>query len=92
MSLHLTAKASIVSQATHWHLLPAAPAKAIWQAINPHTGKRRIDEGFPPQWRDTTVEKEMFIRLKWGSIWQIVGSDSLQSLVGTPPEGIVMSE
>ena len=35
--------------ASYWHLLPEASQgrKAIWDAINPHTGGRRIDEAFP---------------------------------------------
>ena len=35
--------------ATYWHMLPEATQarKAIWDAINPKTGKRRIDEAFP---------------------------------------------
>ncbi len=35
--------------ATYWHCLPQLnqARKAIWTAVNPHTGKRRIDEAFP---------------------------------------------
>lgn len=94
ISLHLTAKASICRPATYWHMLPEAAQarKAIWQAVDPHVGKRRIDIAFPHEWRETTLENEMLIRFKWGSTWQVVGSDNYQSLVGTPPAGIVVSE
>ena len=34
----------------------------------------------------------MFIRFKNGSTWALVGSDNYDSLVGTPPVGIVFSE
>jgi phage terminase large subunit len=34
----------------------------------------------------------MFIRLRNGSTWQVIGSDNYSSLVGTPPAGIVFSE
>ena len=34
----------------------------------------------------------MMIRFKCGSTWQVVGSDNFQSLVGSPPIGIVFSE
>ena len=34
----------------------------------------------------------MFLRLVNGSTWQVIGSDNYQSLVGTPPLGIVFSE
>jgi hypothetical protein len=75
-------------------MLPEASQarKAIWDAINPHTGKRRIDEAFPPEIRETTRENEMLIRLKCGSTWQVVGSDNYNSLVGSPPVGVVFSE
>lgn len=78
----------------YWHMLPEAEQarKAIWEAINPHTGKRRIDEAFPPAIRKTTREQEMLIRFKNGSTWQVVGSDNFNSLVGSPPVGVVFSE
>lgn len=66
--------------------------KAIWDAINPHTGRRRIDEAFPPEIRSFTRNDEMMIGLKVGSSWQVVGSDRFDSLVGSAPAGIVYSE
>lgn len=70
----------------------AQARKAIWEAVNPHTGIRRIDEAFPREVRDTTNEQQMFIRFRNGSTWQVVGSDSYNSLVGSPPVGLVFSE
>lgn len=94
VALHWTAKAAHKRVGGYWHMLPQASQarKAIWDAINPHTGKRRVDEAFPLQIRDTTREHEMFIRFKNGSSWQVVGSDNYDSLVGSPPIGIVASE
>lgn len=94
VGLHGTACAAHQRVGTYWHLLPEATQarKAIWDAINPRTGKRRIDEAFPVELRDTTRDQDMFIRFKVGSTWQVVGSDNYDSLVGTPPIGIVFSE
>lgn len=94
IALHLMGKASVTRPATYWHMLPEYEQgrKAIWNAVNPHTGHRRIDEAFPHEWRASYDEKGMFIRFKWGATWQVVGSDNYQSLVGTPPAGIVLSE
>jgi phage terminase large subunit len=94
VALHWTAMASCQRPATYWHMLPEAAQarKAIWQAINPHTGMRRIDEVFPLEWREATNETEMLIKFKWGSTWQVVGSDNFNSLVGSPPAGVVGSE
>lgn len=66
--------------------------KAIWEAVNPHTGKRRIDEAFPPQIRKRTDNQTMTIELVNGSMWHVVGSDNYNSLVGSPPAGVVFSE
>lgn len=94
IALNLTGKASIERQGNFWHMLPeyAQGRKAIWSAVNPHTGRRRIDEAFPEEWRSNTNEQEMFIRFKWGSTWQVVGSDNYQALVGAGVAGIVFSE
>ena len=75
-------------------MLPEATQarKAIWTAINPHTGIRRIDEVFPHELRANTNEQEMFIRFLNGSTWQVVGSDNFNSLVGSPPAGVVYCE
>lgn len=66
--------------------------KAIWDAVNPHSGKRRIDEAFPLELRKSTRNQEMMIEFKNGSSWQVVGSDNFNSLVGSSPAGIVYSE
>jgi hypothetical protein len=78
----------------YWHCLPeyAQSRKAIWTAINAHTGKRRIDEVFPKQIRDSTNDNEMFIRLRNGSTWQCIGSDTYNATVGASVAGIVYSE
>lgn len=70
----------------------AQARRAIWDAVNPHTGIRRIDEAFPVAIRASTNEQQMFIRFINGSTWQVVGSDSYNSLVGSPPVGLVFSE
>ena len=78
----------------YWHMLPEAAQakKAIWNAINPHTGKKRIDEAFPLEARRKTHNSEMWLEIDNGAIWQVVGSDNFNSLVGSPPVGIVFSE
>lgn len=94
IALHRTACAAFERKASYWHMLPeyGQARKAVWAAVNPHTGKRRIDEAFPPELRSSTREQEMSIVFKNGSTWQVVGSDSYNSLVGSAPAGIVYSE
>lgn len=92
--LHRTAVAAHERTANYWHCLPKyeQARKAIWEAINPHSGKRRIDEAFPPEIRARTDNSSMVIELKCGSMWRVVGSDNPDSLVGAPPAGISFSE
>lgn len=94
VALHKAAVAAHDRVATYWHMLPeyAQARKAIWNAVNPLTGKRRIDEAFPAELIESRNDQEMFIRFKIGSTWQVVGSDRYDSLVGTPPAGVVFSE
>lgn len=92
--LHRTSVAAHERVANYWHCLPRyeQARKAIWEAINPHTGKKRIDEAFPPAIRARTDNSSMVIELKCGSMWRVVGSDNPDSLVGAPPAGISFSE
>jgi phage terminase large subunit len=94
VALHFAATKMATKPGTYWHMLPEASQarKAVWDAINPHTGMRRIDEAFPKQLRATTREQDMLIRLKNGATWQVMGSDNYNSLVGSPPVGVVLSE
>jgi phage terminase large subunit len=94
VALHRTACAAFERVAGYWYMLPEykQARKAIWDAINPHTGLRRIDEAFPHELRSVVRHDEMYIRFKNGSSWQVVGSDNPNSLVGAPPAGIVYSE
>lgn len=94
VALHFTACAAHERVGVYWHLLPQhnQARKAIWDAVNPHTGLRRIDEAFPKELRETTREVDMAIRFKCGSLWQVIGSDNYDALVGTPPIGVVFSE
>ena len=92
--MHWAAVAAHLRPATYWHMLPeySQGRKAIWTAVNPHTGIRRIDEAFPKELRAATNDNEMFIRFKSGSTWQVVGSDRFDATVGSPPAGVTFSE
>ena len=94
LALHFAAVAAHQRVGGYWHMLPEAAQarKAIWLAVNPKTGKRRIDEAFPLELRANTNDQEMLIRFRNGSTWQVVGSDNYNSLVGSGVAGIVFSE
>lgn len=92
--MHWAAVSAMERPASYWHCLPefGQGRKAIWTAVNPVTGMRRIDEAFPEAIRANTNDQEMFIRFKNGSTWQIVGSDRYNNLVGAGVAGVTFSE
>jgi phage terminase large subunit len=76
----------------YWHMLPQynQARKAIWQGMT-KDGKRFIDY-IPQELVKSKNDQEMKVELNNGSIIQIVGSDNIDSLVGTNPIGIIFSE
>jgi phage terminase large subunit len=92
--LHHAAVSAMRRPGNLWHCLPEynQGRKAIWTAINPHTGRRRIDEAFPDVLRENVNDNEMFIRFKNGSTWQVIGSDRYDATLGAGCTGIVYSE
>ena len=77
----------------YWHALPeyAQARRVIWDAIT-KDGQRLIDISFPPEIVAKRHEHEMKIELINGSIWQPVGADNFNSLVGSNPVHVTYSE
>jgi len=92
--MNLIASESFNRIGTYWHMLPAATQarKVVWDSINIR-GQRRIDQAFPLSIRKGQANStEMKIPLINGSIYQCVGSDHFESLLGANPVGVVFSE
>lgn len=94
LTLAATRYRAFSKRADYWYLLPEQKQarKAIWDATNPHTGKRRLEEALPAVLRRRTQDQEMRAELMNGSAFQVLGSDRYDSLVGSPPFGIAFSE
>ena len=77
----------------YWHALPeyAQARRVLWDAIT-KDGERLIDTAFPPAIVRKRHEHEMKIELINGSIWQPVGADNFNSLVGSNPVHVTYSE
>jgi len=93
-AMNLIADESFERTGTYWHMLPAATQarKVVWDSINIR-GQRRIDQAFPHAIRSGQANKtEMKIELVNGSVYQCVGSDHFESLLGANPVGVVFSE
>ena len=91
--LHQTAKMSFERPGMYFHMLPTHKhaRKVVWDGFD-NQGRKTLDVVFPKQLREDTNKTEMKITLRSGAIWQLVGSDYYDSLVGSNPFGIVMSE
>ena len=77
----------------YWHALPeyAQARRVIWDAIT-KDGQKLIDISFPAAIVRKKHEHEMKIELINGSIWQPVGADNFNSLVGSNPVHVTYSE
>lgn len=93
VAINWTARAAFTRTGVYWHMLPEGKQgrKVIWDSVDSQ-GRRVIDQAFPPELRAAVNDQEMKMRLSNGSIWQVVGSDNYDSLVGGNPVGIVFSE
>jgi len=77
---------------TAFHILPTynQAKKVIWDA-NTNESKRLLDY-IPNEVIESKNGQEMKIRLTNGSLYQLIGSDNIDSLVGTNPKIIIFSE
>lgn len=76
----------------YWHLLPTykQARKVIWN--NRDDEGRKFLDYFPPALVDAKHEQEMSIRFRNGSIYQLVGTDDVDKLMGPNPVGCIFSE
>jgi phage terminase large subunit len=92
-AINWTAVAAHQRIGTYWHMLPTATQgrRVVWEGRDA-AGRRLIDQAFPPELRCNTRNDRMSMELKCGSVWQVVGSDNYDRLVGANPVGVVFSE
>lgn len=94
IALHNAACKAVERVGNYWHMLPQQEQarKAIWEAVNPRTGRIRWADAFPDEIIAHRDNESMKLTLKNGSTWQVLGSDNYNSLVGTTPVGMTFSE
>jgi phage terminase large subunit len=92
-SVNLLAVLSQMRVGTWWHCLPSFQQgrRVVWEGID-RQGRRIIEQAFPDALVESKNETNMAIKLRNGSIYQVVGSDNFDALVGTNPVGVVFSE
>ena len=77
---------------TAFHILPtySQAKKVIWDSST-NDGKRILDY-IPKELIESKNGQEMKIRFTNGSLYQLIGSDNIDSLVGSNPKIIIFSE
>lgn len=77
----------------YWHCLPTLKQarRVVWDAITPD-GQNLIKATFPRDIVKKTIEDEMKVVLRNGSIIQLIGADYFDALVGANPVSVVFSE
>lgn len=91
-AVNFTAKEMFKRVGSYYHCLPTynQARKVLWDAID-KDGFRMMDH-IPEAIRAKTNSTEMKITLQNGSIWQAIGADNYDAVVGANPVGLVMSE
>jgi len=91
-ALHWTACQAFVRPGIYWHLFPtfAQGRKAIWEGRD-NQGHGFL-EAFPEGSWYRKRDDEMSLWLHGGSIYQVIGCDQIDRLVGANPVGCVFSE
>lgn len=91
-SINFTAVQMCERVGTYWHMLPTynQGRKIVWDGFT-KAGRPFLDH-FPKELIQSKNNTDMRIQFKNGSIYQIVGTDDPDRLVGTNPIGVVFSE
>lgn len=91
-AFNIMIRAALKKVGVYYYIFPtySQGKKVLWDSLT-NDGVRFIDY-IPPEIIYSTNSQEMKIKLTNGSLIQVVGSDNVDSLVGTNPQGIVFSE
>lgn len=92
VGVHWATVAAFQRVGVYWHMLPtiAQGRKVVWDGIDKDGNK--VLDAWPSELVSHRRNDEMKLELANGSIWQVVGSDNYNSLVGSNPVGVVFSE
>lgn len=91
-AINMCCTSAVQRTGLYWHLLPTynQGRKIVWNGFT-RDGRKFVDY-FPPGLIKAKNDTDMRITMKTGSIYQVVGTDDPDRLVGTNPIGCVFSE
>ena len=92
LSVNWCVTAALKRKGLYWHLLPTynQGRKIVWDGMT--RDGRSFLEHFPKELWSNVNNTDMRLELKNGSIYQVVGTDNVDRLVGSNPVGVVFSE
>lgn len=92
VAINIIAKKMLERVGAYFYIFPTymQGKKIIWNGMDKE-GFRFMDH-IPQDIRKRTDNTEMFVELVNGSTFQIIGSDNIDSIVGSNPTGVVFSE
>jgi len=92
LSINWCAVSTLTRPGLYWHLFPTynQGRKIAWDGMT--RDGRKFLEHFPKEMWEAVNNTEMRLTLKNGSIYQVVGTDNVDRLVGANPVGVVFSE
>ena len=91
-AINLLGSKALQRKGLYWHLFPtySQGRKIAWDGMT--SDGDNFLATFPPELVTGINNTEMKVNLKGGSIYQVVGADNIDSLVGTNPVGVILSE
>jgi hypothetical protein len=92
VSLNWTVREAFRRPGMYWHIAPTYKQgrKIVWNGMTKE-GRRFLDH-WPEEAIIRARDDEMTLWLEGGSIWSVIGTDDVDSLVGTNVVGAVFSE
>lgn len=95
-AMHQTNKMAHIEKGLYWHIFPTAEQarKSLWTG-RMKNGQSIMEAVFPRPIRkaprEWSLQGEMVVELKCGSVWRLMGSDKME-IVGAGPKGVAFSE
>lgn len=90
--LNIMIRQMIIRPAVYYYIFPTytQAKKAIWDSIT-NSGLKMLDY-FPKELIQSINSQEMKVRFHNGSLFQLIGSENYNQLMGTNPYGVIYSE
>jgi hypothetical protein len=92
--MNFTIKKAFEGVGAYFHCFPeyGQARKNIWDGIDKDNQKRFVELHIPQTLRKKTNSTEMKVELINGSIYQLIGADNYNSIVGSNPVGLILDE